>query len=98
MPADKAAFYKATQPIRDKYGAKYAVLLKRSKRRSKSVTGHARRADRAPFCVRSDPHERQAALPQAMEWLYIACIVRLGAGAGRDHADHPVRRVHALRR
>ena len=26
--ADKAAFYKATQPIRDKYGAKYAVLLK----------------------------------------------------------------------
>ena len=29
VPADKAAFYKATQPIRDKYGAKYAVLLKR---------------------------------------------------------------------
>jgi tripartite ATP-independent transporter DctP family solute receptor len=28
VPADKAAFYKATQPIRDKYGAKYAVLLK----------------------------------------------------------------------
>ena len=28
-PADKAAFYKATQPIRDKYGAKYAALLKR---------------------------------------------------------------------
>ncbi len=27
--ADKAAFYKATQPIRDKYGAKYAELLKR---------------------------------------------------------------------
>src|ERR1700674_1804246 len=27
--ADKAAFYKATQPIRDKYGAKYATLLKR---------------------------------------------------------------------
>jgi tripartite ATP-independent transporter DctP family solute receptor len=27
--ADKAAFYKATQPIRDKYGAKYADLLKR---------------------------------------------------------------------
>ncbi len=26
--ADKAAFFKATQPIRDKYGAKYAVLLK----------------------------------------------------------------------
>jgi tripartite ATP-independent transporter DctP family solute receptor len=29
VPADKAAFYKATQPIRDKYGAKYAELLKR---------------------------------------------------------------------
>ena len=28
VPADKAAFYKATQPIRDKYGAKYAVLMK----------------------------------------------------------------------
>jgi len=27
--ADKEAFYKATQPIRDKYGAKYAALLKR---------------------------------------------------------------------
>ena len=27
--ADKQAFYVATQPIRDKYGAKYAVLLKR---------------------------------------------------------------------
>ena len=27
--ADKKAFYDATQPIRDKYGAKYAVLLKR---------------------------------------------------------------------
>jgi tripartite ATP-independent transporter DctP family solute receptor len=27
--ADKAAFYKATQPIRDKYGAKYAALLQR---------------------------------------------------------------------
>jgi tripartite ATP-independent transporter DctP family solute receptor len=29
VPADKAAFYKATQPIRDKYGSKYAALLKR---------------------------------------------------------------------
>jgi tripartite ATP-independent transporter DctP family solute receptor len=29
VPADKAAFYKATQPVRDKYGARYAVLLKR---------------------------------------------------------------------
>jgi tripartite ATP-independent transporter DctP family solute receptor len=29
VAADKAAFYKATQPVRDKYGAKYAVLLKR---------------------------------------------------------------------
>jgi len=27
--ADKKAFYDATQPIRDKYGAKYAALLKR---------------------------------------------------------------------
>ena len=27
--ADKAAFYKATQPVRDKYGVKYAALLKR---------------------------------------------------------------------
>ena len=27
--ADKPAFYKATQPIRDKYGVKYAALLKR---------------------------------------------------------------------
>ena len=29
VKADKAAFYKATQPVRDKYGAKYATLLKR---------------------------------------------------------------------
>jgi tripartite ATP-independent transporter DctP family solute receptor len=29
VEADKAAFYKATQPIRDKYGSKYATLLKR---------------------------------------------------------------------
>jgi TRAP-type C4-dicarboxylate transport system substrate-binding protein len=29
VKADKAAFYKATQPIRDKYGVKYAALLKR---------------------------------------------------------------------
>ncbi len=29
VPSDKPAFYKATQPIRDKYGSKYAVLLKR---------------------------------------------------------------------
>jgi len=29
VPADKPAFFKATQPIRDKYGAKYAVLQKR---------------------------------------------------------------------
>ena len=29
IPADKAAFYKATQPNRDKYGTKYAVLIKR---------------------------------------------------------------------
>ncbi len=29
VEVDKPAFYKATQPIRDKYGAKYAALLKR---------------------------------------------------------------------
>src|SRR4029078_3959865 len=29
VPADKEAFYKATQPIRDKYGAKYATLLQK---------------------------------------------------------------------
>ena len=29
VPADKQAFFKATQPVRDKYGAKYAGLLKR---------------------------------------------------------------------
>ena len=29
VEADKAAFYTATQPIRDKYGSKYAALLKR---------------------------------------------------------------------
>ena len=29
VPADKQAFFKATQPVRDKYGAKYAALLKR---------------------------------------------------------------------
>jgi tripartite ATP-independent transporter DctP family solute receptor len=28
-PADKAAFFKATQPIRDKYGSKYATLIKK---------------------------------------------------------------------
>jgi len=29
VPADKEAFFKATQPVRDKYGAKYADLIKR---------------------------------------------------------------------
>ena len=29
VEADKAAFYTATQPIRDKYGSKYAALLTR---------------------------------------------------------------------
>jgi len=29
VPADKQAFFKATQPVRDKYGAKYASLLQR---------------------------------------------------------------------
>jgi tripartite ATP-independent transporter DctP family solute receptor len=29
VKADKDAFYKATQPIRDKYGSKYSALLKR---------------------------------------------------------------------
>jgi tripartite ATP-independent transporter DctP family solute receptor len=29
VPADKEAFYKATQPVRDKYGSKYASLIKR---------------------------------------------------------------------
>lgn len=29
VQADKPAFYKATQPVRDKYGAKYAALIKR---------------------------------------------------------------------
>ena len=29
VPADKPAFYKATQTVRDKYGSKYAALLKR---------------------------------------------------------------------
>ncbi|HEY2928663.1 TRAP transporter substrate-binding protein [Piscinibacter sp.] len=29
VQTDKPAFYKATQPIRDKYGAKYAALMKR---------------------------------------------------------------------
>ena len=29
VKADKAAFYQATQPVRDKYGAKYAAILKR---------------------------------------------------------------------
>ena len=29
VPADKAAFYKATQPVRDKYGSKFGPLLKR---------------------------------------------------------------------
>jgi TRAP-type C4-dicarboxylate transport system substrate-binding protein len=29
VKADKQAFYKATQPIRDKYGAKWPELIKR---------------------------------------------------------------------
>ena len=29
VQADKAAFYKATAPVREKYGAKHAALLKR---------------------------------------------------------------------
>ena len=29
VSADKQAFYKATQPVRDKYGSKYSALLKR---------------------------------------------------------------------
>jgi hypothetical protein len=29
VKADKEAFYKATQPVRDKYGAKYAGLIQK---------------------------------------------------------------------
>ncbi len=29
VPADKEAFFKATQPVRDKYGSKYAALIQR---------------------------------------------------------------------
>jgi TRAP-type C4-dicarboxylate transport system substrate-binding protein len=29
VAADKEAFYKATQPVRDKYGAKYAGLIQK---------------------------------------------------------------------
>ncbi|MFL5101647.1 MAG: TRAP transporter substrate-binding protein [Xanthobacteraceae bacterium] len=29
VPADKQAFYQATQPVRDKYGSKYTALIKR---------------------------------------------------------------------
>jgi len=29
VPADKEAFFKATQPVRDKYGSKYASLIQR---------------------------------------------------------------------
>jgi TRAP-type C4-dicarboxylate transport system substrate-binding protein len=29
VPADKDAFFKATQPVRDKYGSKYASLIQR---------------------------------------------------------------------
>ena len=29
LPADKPAFYKATQPVRDKYGSKYSAILSR---------------------------------------------------------------------
>ena len=29
VQVDKKAFYEATQPVRDKYGAKYAALMKR---------------------------------------------------------------------
>ncbi len=29
VPADKEAFFKATQPVRDKYGAKYTALIQR---------------------------------------------------------------------
>ncbi len=29
VPADKEAFFKATQPVRDKYGSKYATLIQR---------------------------------------------------------------------
>src|SRR5438067_5031648 len=29
VPADKKAFYEATQPVRDKYGSKYSALIKR---------------------------------------------------------------------
>ena len=32
VPADKAAYYKATQPIRDKYGVKYAALAEANRR------------------------------------------------------------------
>ena len=62
--------------------------------------GTRRRYGRVPFrCARlRAPHDREAALPQAMEWLYLACIVRVRRRAGRDHADDSARRVHALRR
>jgi hypothetical protein len=51
VTADKEAFYKATQPIRDKYGAKYAALLKRIKETAVAVRreGVAPREDAAPL-------------------------------------------------
>src|SRR4029453_7088669 len=52
VPADKAAFYKATQPIRDKYGAKYAALIKRIEDTKKPrFRRHSRGAPGAPLGV-----------------------------------------------
>jgi hypothetical protein len=100
VPADKKAFYDATQPIRDKYGSKYAALIKRSKRRpdvGRRPGRRARRRGARRLCTGSRRvSDAKLSYQRAMEMLYIACIVCPGR-AGRDHADHPARRVHALR-
>ncbi len=100
VTADKAAFYKATQPIRDKYGAKYAALSEadRSDEVDRSTTGARGAVSSAcPFVCRLGQHDRQAALPRCDGMVVPRVRWHVRPRARCDHADDSDRSVHALR-
>ena len=80
VQADKPAFYKATQPIRDKYGVEVRRAAEAHRRHevTQPTRRHAAAGPRAFFCPERAMDAKQR-YQQAMEWLYIACIVISGA-------------------
>ena len=92
VPADKEAFFKATQPVRDKYGVEV-------RRADPAHPGHqvavfrnptGRRGRRPFFCHETElsPGDGKAVPRLHRDFRH---------GAGRDHADHSGGGVHALR-